>query len=76
MLWEVFEHLEGVKGWHAAFACMAGVALMAYAKLKGTQVLEDNVYGVAGMLYSFMECCYSSIRCHVKESIYTSLFSV
>lgn len=44
MLWEVFEHLEGVKGWHAAFACMAGVALMAYAKLKGTQVLEDNVY--------------------------------
>ena len=26
MLWEVFEHLEGVKGWHAAFACMAAVS--------------------------------------------------
>ena len=55
MLWEVFEHLEGVKGWHAAFACMAGVALMAYAKLKGTQVLEDNVYGVAGMSADFKD---------------------
>lgn len=51
MLWEVFEHLDGTKGWHVAFACMAGVGLLAYARVKGTQPLEDKVYGVAGMLF-------------------------
>ena len=50
MLWEVFEHLDGTKGWHVAFACMAGVGLLAYARVKGTQPLEDKVYGVAGMI--------------------------
>ena len=39
------------KGWHVAFACMAGVGLLAYARVKGTQPLEDKVYGVAGMLF-------------------------
>ena len=34
-----------------AFACMAGVGLLAYARVKGTQPLEDKVYGVAGMLF-------------------------
>ena len=51
MLWEVFEHLDGTKGWHVAFACMAGVGLLAYARVKGTQPLEDKVYGVGGMLF-------------------------
>lgn len=51
MLWEVFEHLDGIKGWHVAVACMAGVGLLAYARVKGTQPLEDQVYGVAGMLF-------------------------
>ena len=51
MLWEVFEHLEGTKGWHIAIACMAGVGLLAYAKTQGTAPLEDQVYGVAGMLF-------------------------
>ena len=46
-----FEHLDGTKGWHVAFACMAGVGLLAYARVKGTQPLEDKVYGVAGMLF-------------------------
>ena len=77
MLWEVFEHLEGVKGWHAAFACMAGVALMAYAKLKGTQVLEDNVYGVAGMLlllYGMLLFFYTLSR--KRKYIYKFIFCV
>lgn len=51
MLWEVFENLDGTKGWHVALACMAGVGLLVYAKTKGTQPLEDDVYGVAGMLF-------------------------
>lgn len=51
MLWEVFEHLDGTKGWHIALACMMGVGLLAYAKIKGTQPLEDENYGVAGMLF-------------------------
>lgn len=50
MLWEVFEHLDGVKGWHVALSCMAAVGLLAYAKVKGTQPLEDDACGVAGML--------------------------
>lgn len=77
MLWEVFEHLEGVKGWHAAFACMAGVALVAYAKLKGTQVLEDNVYGVAGMLlllYGMLLFFYTLSR--KRKYIYKFIFCV
>ena len=50
MVWEVFEHLEGMKGWHIALACMAGAGLLAYARMKGTQPLEDEAYGVVGML--------------------------
>uniref|UniRef100_UPI003FEFFC15 YfhO family protein n=1 Tax=Anaerobutyricum hallii TaxID=39488 RepID=UPI003FEFFC15 len=51
MLWEVFENLEGTKGWHIALACMAGVGLLVYARAKGTNPLDDEVYGVAGMLF-------------------------
>lgn len=51
MLWEVFENLDGTKGWHVALACMAGVGLLFYARTKGTQPLEDDVYGVVGMLF-------------------------
>ena len=62
MLWEVFEHLDGTKGWHVAFACMAGVGLLAYARVKGTQPLEDKVYGVAGMLFILILLLYTLSR--------------
>lgn len=56
---------------------MAGVALMAYAKLKGTQVLEDNVYGVAGMLlllYGMLLFFYTLSR--KRKYIYKFIFCV
>ena len=49
MLWEVFEHLDGTKGWHVAFACMAGVGLLAYARVKGMLFI---LYGMILLLYT------------------------
>ncbi len=53
MLVEVFEKLSGMQSWHVALACLAAVGLLALARIKGTDVLEDEVYGVAGMLLVF-----------------------
>ena len=74
MLWKVFENLEGTKGWHIALACMAGVGLLVYARAKGTNPLDDEVYGVAGMLLSYMECYYSCIHCLVREKAGIKMF--
>lgn len=51
MLWEVFEHLYGIRSWHIALSCMAGVGLIVYARTKGTNPLDDKIYGIAGMLF-------------------------
>lgn len=77
MLWEVFEHLEGTKGWHIAIACMAGVGLLAYARTQGTEPLEDQVYGVAGMLfilYGMLLFFYTLSR--KRKGLYKAVFCV
>ena len=77
MLWEVFEHLEGTKGWHIAIACMAGVGLLAYARTQGTEPLEDQVYGVAGMLfilYGMLLFFYTLSR--KRKGLYKAAFCV
>lgn len=77
MLWEVFENLEGVKGWHIAIACMAGVGLLAYAKTQGTQPLEDQTYGIAGMLlilYGMLLFFYTLSR--KRKRLYKTMFCI
>lgn len=77
MLWEVFEHLDGIRGWHVALACMVSVGLLAYAKMQGSQTLEDDNYGVAGMLlllYGMLLFFYTLSR--KRKFIYRTAFCV
>lgn len=75
MLWEVFEHLDGIRGWHVALACMISVGLLAYAKMQGSQTLEDDNYGVAGMLlllYGMLLFFY--ILSRKRKFVYRTIF--
>ena len=50
MFVDCFDHEQGIKNWHVGIACLASVGLMAWARQKGTDPLDDSVYGIMGML--------------------------
>ena len=50
MFIDVSDKPDGMRNWHIGIACLAAVALMAWARKTGTTPLDDSVYGIMGML--------------------------
>ena len=50
MVFDLFEHKDGIRNWQTVLGCILGVGLLVYSRNYAAEPMEESMYGIAGFL--------------------------